>query len=46
MAMTTDRAGSFTRDLTGKFDLKRGSIVRLTCQFWTGDRLSELAVAG
>ncbi len=46
MAMTTGRAGSFTRDLTGKFDLKRGSIVRLTCQFWTGDRLSELAVAG
>ncbi len=31
--------GQFTRDLTGKLNLVEGSVIRLTCHEWTGDRV-------
>jgi hypothetical protein len=36
----TTKGGAFERDVSGQVNLKKGSEVRLTCVFWTGDRVT------
>lgn len=42
----TAQDGSFTQDLTGKHDVRTGTVVTATCFFWTGDRVSVRSTVG
>ena len=42
----TDEDGLFTQDLSGKHDVRAGTVLTATCFFWTGDRVSVRSTVG